>query len=112
MKAENLLDGIPAALPDELRSTLLSVGGLRIERIVSQGHASPRDFWYDQEENEWVLVVEGSAAVQFEGDAQPVELRRGSHLNIPAHARHRVAWTDPNQQTVWLAVHYRARREG
>ena len=108
MEAENLFNDIPAELPEELLTTLLSAKGLRIERIVSQGQASPPGFWYDQEESEWVVVLEGSAAVQFAGEAEPVELRQGSYLNIPAHARHRVAWTDPAQKTVWLAIHYGA----
>ena len=107
MKPENLLDNLPANLPEELFTTILQADGLRVERIVSQGHASPPGFWYDQEENELVMVLEGNAAVQFEGDAEPVELRRGSYLNIPAHAKHRVVWTDPNEKTVWLAIHYK-----
>ena len=107
MKAENLLDNLPADLPEELFTTLLQTDGLRVERIVSQGQVSPRGFWYDQSEHELVIVLAGSAAVQFEGDAEPVEMRRGSYLNIPAHARHRIAWTDPNENTVWLAIHYR-----
>jgi len=107
MEAANLFHGIPEALPQELFTTLHRASGLRIEGIVSQGQCSPAGFWYDQEENEWVIVLEGSAAVQFEGDAEPVELRRGSYLNIPAHTKHGVAWTDPKQKTVWLAIHYR-----
>jgi cupin 2 domain-containing protein len=101
----NLLDNIPADLPKELFTMILQTSGIRIERIVSHGQTSLPGSWYDQDENEWVIVLEGHAAVQFEGD-EPVELRRGSYLNIPAHVRHRVAWTDPNQKTVWLAVHY------
>ena len=97
MKAENLFDNLPTHLPEELFTTILQANNLRIERIVSQGHASRPGFWYDQEENELVIVLlEGSAAVQFESDADPVELRRGSYLNLPAHAKHRVVWTDPN----------------
>ena len=107
MNTENLLDNLPADLPEELFTTILQGSSFRVERIVSQGHASPPGFWYDQEENEMVIVMEGTAAVQFEGDAEPVELRRGSYLNIAAHARHRVAWTDPAEKTVWLAIHYR-----
>jgi cupin 2 domain-containing protein len=108
MKADNLLENLPGDLPEEVFTTLLQAGGVRIERIVSQGHASPPGFWYDQNDNEWVIVVEGSAAIQFEGQAEPVELRRGSYLNIPVHAKHRVVSTDPNQKTVWLAIHYAA----
>lgn len=101
----NLFDDIPTDVAEEGFTTLFQAYDLRIERIVSHGQASPPGFWYDQEECEWVIVLEGSAAVQFEGE-EPVELRRGSYLNIPAHVRHRVAWTNPNQKTVWLAVHY------
>jgi len=107
MESENLLDAIPADLPEELFTPLLKASSVRIERIVSHGHDSPPEFWYDQEEDELVMVLEGSAAVQFEGNAEPVELRRGSYLNIPAYTKHRVAWTAPNEKTVWLAIHYR-----
>ena len=107
MQAENLFDGLPADLPRELFTTILQRSDFSVERIVSQGHSSPPGFWYDQDESEWVLVIEGCAAVEFEGQPEPVELPKGSYLNIPAHARHRVAWTDPNEKTVWLAVHYR-----
>jgi cupin 2 domain-containing protein len=107
MNAKNILDDIPAQLPEELLTTLLRAGNFRVERIVSQGQASPPGFWYDQPQHEWVIVLEGSATVQFEGAADLVELRRGSYLNISAHVRHRVAWTDRNTQTVWLAIHYR-----
>ncbi len=101
----NLFANIPIDIAEEELTTVLQDHGLRIERIVSQGQVSPPGFWYDQEESEWVMVLEGGAAVQFEGE-EPVELQRGSYLNIPARVRHRVAWTDPNRKTVWLAVHY------
>ena len=107
MNVANLYDGIPTHLPEELFTTILQANNLRIERIVSFGHASPPGFWYDQEENEFVIILEGSAAVQLEGDAEPVELRRGSYLNLPAYTKHRVVWTDPNEKTVWLAIHYK-----
>lgn len=104
MDAANILDGIPAMLPEEMVTVLHGREGLRVERIVSWGHASPPDFWYDQDEDEWVLLLEGSAAIEFEGQPEPVELCRGSYLNILAHARHRVAWTHPTERTMWLAV--------
>lgn len=105
--AANLFGDLPDHLPEELYATLLHGISFRVERIVSQGHASPPDFWYDQEGNEWVMVVEDNAAIQFEGDAKPLELRRGEYLNIPAHTKHRVVWTDPDHKTVWPAIHYR-----
>jgi cupin 2 domain-containing protein len=102
----NLFAGIPARLPEELVETLLSDGGLRVERIVSLGHASPPGFWYDQPRGEWVVLLRGAARVLFEGEEKAVELRPGDWLDIPAHRRHRVEWTDPATPTVWLAVHY------
>ena len=95
---------LPAQLPDELVQTLHSTEHLRIERIVSQGHASPPDFWSDQAEHEWVLLIQGAARLRL--DDKVVELKPGDFLNIPAHRRHRVEWTSPDQQTIWLAIHY------
>ncbi len=101
----NLFADIPADLPDELVQALLDMPALRIERIVSRGHASPEGFWYDQETHEWVLLLTGAARLRFEGE-EPIDLRPGSFVNIPAHKRHRVEWTDPSQPTIWLGVHY------
>ena len=102
---ENLFTDMPAGLPDEFVQVLLSGPGLRIERIVSLGHASTEGFWYDQETGEWVLVLKGAARLRFEGQ-EPIELQSGSFVNIQARQRHRVEWTDPGEPTVWLAVHY------
>jgi cupin 2 domain-containing protein len=101
----NLFADIPDDLPDELIQPLLSTPGLRIERIVSMGHSSPEGFWYDQEASEWVLLLEGAARLKFDGE-EPIELRPGMFVNIPAHRRHRVEWTDPHEPTIWLAIHY------
>jgi len=102
----NLLADLPASLPEELLETLVSTGTMRIERIVSTGQSSPEGFWYDQDWHEWVLVLTGSAGLHFDGEDAPRRLKAGDGINIPAHRRHRVAWTDPNQPTVWLAIHY------
>ena len=101
----NLLCDLPADLPDELQQTILTAGAMRIERIVSRGHASPPGFWYDQDQHEWVLLLAGAARVQFEGE-EAIEMRAGDYVNIPAHRRHRVEWTLPDEPTVWLAIHY------
>jgi cupin 2 domain-containing protein len=103
----NLLAPLPRQLDAEQIIALVANENLRIERIVSTGQASPRGFWYDQPWAEWVLVLAGAAGLVFEGEAEPRVLRPGDYLLIPAHRRHRVAWTDPEQPTVWLAVHYR-----
>ena len=106
IESGNLFDGIPARLPAEQFTTLVAAPSVRIERIVSRGHASPKDFWYDQDRPEWVVVLAGSAAIRFEGEASARTLKRGDYLHIPAHARHRVEWTDAGEPTIWLAVHY------
>ena len=106
MTCENLFSGIPPQLSEELVTVLCRAKGIRIERIVSEGQRSPEGFWYDQNRHEWVVVLEGSAAIEFDGEPELVELERGSYLNIPAHRRHRVAWTSPTEKTVWLVVLY------
>lgn len=101
----NLLREIPANLAQELIQPLVDVRNVRIERIVSLGHRSAPDFWYDQPEHEWVVIVSGSARLMFE-DGTLIEMSAGDWLNIPAHQKHRVDWTDPAAATVWLAVFY------
>ena len=100
----NLLSTLPATLTDELTETLVQARHVRIERVVSLGHASPPDFWYEQEENEFVLLIQGAARLQFEDSA--AEMKPGDWLDIPAHRKHRVEWTTSDEKTVWLAVFY------
>ena len=103
----NLFAGLPsAALADEQFATILQRQGLRIERIVSTGQASPPDFWYDQDEGEWVLVLQGEARLRFADEAADRHLQPGDWLDIAPHRRHRVEWTAPDEPTVWLAVFY------
>src|SRR5690242_1088907 len=103
----NLLASLPLRLDAEQTITLVENENLRIERIVSIGQASPPGFWYDQPWAEWVLILTGAAGLVFEGEAEPRVLRPGDYVHIPTHRRHRVAWTDAERPTVWLAVHYR-----
>ena len=102
----NLFAGIPGLLPEEFSEVLGRGGNVRIERIVSRGHSSPEGFWYDQAGHEFVLLVKGRACMVVEGLASPVVLEEGDWLEIKPHLRHRVEWTAPDQDTVWLAVHY------
>ena len=101
----NLFAGISDALPDEQVDALIAAPHVRIERIVSRGHSSPPGFWYDQDSSEWVVLLAGSATIQFDGEPSSRRLKRGDYLHIPAHTRHRVEWTAPNEPTIWLAVH-------
>ncbi|WP_421726427.1 cupin domain-containing protein [Bauldia sp.] len=102
--AGNFLADVPEGAAEEQFTDLLKRPGVRIERIVSDGQASPPGFWYDQGWDEWVLVVSGSAGLQIEGEAER-RLKPGDYILLPAHTRHRVNWTDPDRPTVWLAVH-------
>lgn len=88
-------------------SELLKTDVVRVERIVSCGHCSPPGFWYEQQENEWVLIVQGAGTIEF-ADGSKVRLNKGDHLHIPAQTKHRVAWTEPESETLWLAVFYPA----
>lgn len=100
----NLFTNLPSNLPDELFTTLLEANNLRIERIVSHGHSSPEGFWYDQDQHEWVFVLQGSARLSIDGVVK--ELKPGDYTNILPHQKHRVEWTTPDEPTVWLAVFY------
>ena len=102
---KNLLQNIPESLPEELFETLVKTGTVHIERIVSRGHTSPEDGWYDQNKNEFVLLLKGAARLEFE-DGSVIGLGAGDCLEIAPHQRHRVAWTDNESETVWLAVFY------
>ncbi len=101
----NLFETIPAELPNEQFTDLLRNRHARIERILSKGHTSPESGWYDQDEHEWVLVLQGCGTVEFD-NGESTTLNVGDYLNIPAHTRHKVSYTSPEQVTLWLAVFY------
>lgn len=101
----NLFLPLPTDLEQEGIDVLVQRQNVRIERIISKGHVTPADAWYDQEEHEWVIVLEGAGTLVFE-DGREISLKRGDSINIPAHTKHKVSWTDPDRPTVWLAIHY------
>ena len=100
------MNNLFADLPKEVVEVLAENQHVRIERIVSTGQASPDGFWYDQEEAEWVVVLKGEAKLRFEDDEEPIHMKAGDYINIPAHRKHRVEWTTPDEPTVWLTVFY------
>ncbi len=102
----NLLRDLPDARGGEITEILLAEQGMRIERIVSLGQASPPGFWYDQDEAEWVLLLAGAARLRFADEAEDRVIGTGDSVHIAPHRRHRVEWTDPAAPTVWLAVFY------
>jgi cupin 2 domain-containing protein len=107
-KRGNLFRALSAALRAEQVDVLAETAHLRIERIISRGQVTPPGQWYDGAQDEWVAVLAGAARLRFEGESSPRALAPGDWLRIPAHARHRVEWTDPERATVWLAVHFAA----
>ena len=107
VKTGTLKHDLPARpLPDEVVDLLVERQDLRIERIVSTGQTTPEGHWYDQETDEWVLIVTGAARLRIEGEQSDRELGEGAWILIPAHCRHRVTWTRAEPPTVWLAVHF------
>ena len=103
--AGHLFAGIPAALPEERFDILLHTGGCRLERIVSMGHVTPPGEWYDQDEDEWVALLQGQAGLRFADEDAARLLVAGNYVWIPAHCRHRVEWTSHDPPAVWLALH-------
>lgn len=105
MVVDHIFDFDPGAFDAEVFEDIVKSEHVRVERILSKGHASPESGWYDQDENEWVIVLQGSGRLVFD-DGSEVELHAGDYINIRAHKKHRVSWTDPGRVTVWLAVFY------
>ena len=102
---KNIFENIPDEIPDELFEIISDKNDVVIERIISDGHVTPEGFWYDQEKNEFVILLKGSAEILFE-DNSTVQLKPGDYLTIPPHKKHRVERTSDDEKTVWLAVHY------
>jgi cupin 2 domain-containing protein len=105
MKKSNIFELIPPTLKDELFEEIISKSGVKIERIVSFGHTTPQDEWYDQRRDEWVILLQGEAIISFLNEDE-VRLKAGDYINIPAHKKHRVSWTKPEEESVWLAIYY------
>jgi cupin 2 domain-containing protein len=104
IKKSNIFLDIDANLEKELFEDIIQKESFKLQRIISQGHTTPKDEWYDQDEDEWVMLVSGEAILSFENDKDE-HLKAGDYINIPAHKRHRVSWTKPDVKTIWLALH-------
>jgi cupin 2 domain-containing protein len=107
MIIRNLFSEIPDSMSGEIFEILLRNEHFKLERIISSGQASPPGEWFDQEMNEWVILLSGSAGLLFEGETDAYMMRPGDYIHIPAHQHHRIEWTDPKQKTVWLALHFK-----
>jgi cupin 2 domain-containing protein len=108
----NLLTGLPVSQPEEQVERLAAGPNMHIERIVSTGQASPPGFWYDQSDDEFVVLIAGAARLRFEAGDVSLDLTPGDWVEIPAHERHRVEWTQAEPPTVWLAIHIPPHSDG
>lgn len=106
MEIANLFTPGPQSRREETCQTLLATDRFRLERIISTGQGTPAGQWYDQESTEWVALLSGRAGLLFEGEDGVRVMNPGDYVLIPARRRHRVEWTDPDQETIWLAFHY------
>jgi cupin 2 domain-containing protein len=104
---KNVFADIPDTIPEEIFETIIEADSFRLERIVSDGQLTAEDEWYDEDENEWFILLKGSAGLLLEGDKEPLVLKPGDYLNLPAHRKHKVLWTDADEKTIWLALHYK-----
>ncbi len=104
---KNIFSDLQKQAPGEILETILQTHQFKIERIISRGRATTEGEWYDQDKNEWVILLKGRAGLLFKSNNEEIVLKPGDYINIPAHQKHRVEWTDANEETIWLAVHYR-----
>jgi len=107
MELNNIFSTVPSFMQDEISETLLRTEAFKLERIVSSGQVTPEGEWYDQDMNEWVILLSGSAGLLFEDDDEVFVMNAGDYIQIEPHQRHRVEWTDPEQRTIWLALHFK-----
>lgn len=105
VNVSNIFQCLPKVMDDEVFDILLQKGALKIERIISKGHISPTTGWYDQAQDEWVMVLQGEAVITIKDD-KDYSLGSGDYMTIPAHTKHKVTWTIPEKETIWLAIHY------
>ena len=105
MQKSNIFNNTPKDLTDEFFENIILSNNIKIEKIVSKGHTSPKFGWYEQDKNEWVIILKGEAILSFEDEKQ-IHLKSGEYINIPAYKKHKVSWTKPDNETIWLAVFY------
>jgi cupin 2 domain-containing protein len=103
----NIFLGIRNRSAEEIFETIIKTNQFKIERIISDGQSTDKGKWYDQDEDEWVILLRGSAGLLFESNNEEIIIKSGDYINIPAHQKHRIEWTDANEKTIWLAVLYR-----
>jgi len=104
IKKSNIFSKTIIKSDDEVFEDIIDKESFKLQRIISKGHKTPKDEWYDQDKDEWVMLLQGEAILSF-FDEEDIRLESGDHINIPAHKRHRVSWTKPDTETIWLALY-------
>ena len=107
MELKNIFSNIPKSLSDELFKELVSSENCKIERIISKGHKTEEGKWYNQDKNEFVIILKGNAELLFKENNKTIKMKEGDYINIPPRTKHRVTKTDPNKETIWLTIHYK-----
>ena len=107
METINIFSNLPDNLPEEVFETIVSNKHIRIERIISpKDHKTPEGKWFNQDLDEFVILLKGSAVLLYKESTESISLKPGDYINIPRHIEHRVESTDKKLETVWLAIHY------
>jgi len=105
MKTSNIFEHIPKDLQEEIFEDIVKTDKLQIQRIISKGDSTLDSKWYNQTDNEWVIILQGEAILSFK-ESKDIKLKTGDYINIQAHIVHKVLWTTPDTETIWLAIHY------
>jgi cupin 2 domain-containing protein len=92
----------------ELFEVIATLDDARIERIITQKPYSSPGQWYNQEQDEWVVLLRGNATIEIR-DQGLIELRSGDYIMLPAHCQHRITRTSADPACIWLAVHGKLR---
>ncbi len=106
MKIKNIFSDIPKDLSKEIFEQIIAVDKIKIERIISKGHSAPDNKWYNQKRSEFVIILKGNAELLFEKNNKIIKMKKGDYINILKHVKHRVIKTNPEKETIWLAVFY------
>lgn len=88
----------------EIFETIINSHNVKIERIISTGQTTPEGIWYDQDHDEWVILLQGKATLLYSNNSS-INLKAGDYLLIKANQKHRVTFTSSNPPCIWLAIH-------
>ncbi|MGA2298938.1 MAG: cupin domain-containing protein [FCB group bacterium] len=106
IEIKNIFSEIPTDLSQEIFHDIIKNNNFKLEKIISTGQSTPAGQWLEEAQNEWVILLKGSAELLFENNMQKIKLKPGDYLFIPSYTKHRVETTDKEKETIWLALHY------